>query len=44
MATCWVTGQESAEAIVGDRTPPLSDWAAGNKPGKDPGRLTPPKG
>jgi hypothetical protein len=33
MATCRVTGQKSAEAIVGDRTPSRSDWTAGNKPG-----------
>jgi hypothetical protein len=26
------------------RTPSPCDWTAGNKPGKDPGSLTPPKG
>ncbi len=33
LVTAAVTEQESAKAIVGDRTPSRSDWTAGNKPG-----------
>ena len=36
-------GQKSAEAIVGADVA-ASDPATGNKPGKYPGSLTPPKG
>lgn len=38
------TGQKSAKAIVGVGRRPPCDWTAGNKPGKHPGSLTPPKG
>ena len=39
-----VMGQKSAEAIVDKESTTHGGVVAGNKPGKNPGRLTPPKG